>query len=191
MLETLLTFDQTVFLFLNGFHNPFFDGIMWWGTRTLTWLPLYLVLLWLVIRHYRWQTVWILMFVILMILVSDQLSDIFKAWIARPRPSQEPGLAGIHIVNGYKGGMYGFYSAHASNNLALAIFIILILREYYRYIPVAMICYALFLSYTRIYLGVHYPGDILAGWLAGGLIGWAAGSSCLRFLHHNPGNQSK
>ena len=178
MLESLKSFDQTVLLFLNGLHWTFLDQVMYWGTKSLTWFPLYVLLLYLVIRRYRWQTAWILLFATFMIIFSDQLSNIFKEWIARPRPSHEPGLTGLHTVNGYLGGEFGFYSAHASTNLAIAVFMIIIVGSPFRYFPSLILVWAFFMAYTRIYLGVHYPGDILAGWLAGGLIGWGFGQLC-------------
>ena len=178
MLQSLKSFDQTIFLFLNGLHSPFFDTVMFWGTNTLTWLPLYVLLLYLVIRRYKWQALWVLLFAALMIIFSDQLSNIFKEWIVRPRPTYEPGLKGVHTVNGYLGGQLGFYSAHASNNLAIAVFMIILVGNTFRYFPVLLLAWAFFMAYTRIYLGVHYPGDILAGWIAGGLIGWGFGLLC-------------
>ena len=174
MLQSLKSLDQTIFLFLNGLHSPLFDFIMFWGTHTITWLPLYMVLLYFTIRRYGWQTLWILLFSALMIIFSDQLSGFFKEWVARPRPTHEPGLTGIHTVNGYVGGQFGFYSAHASTNLAITVFMILLLRPF-RFFPILMLAWAFFMAYTRIYLGVHYPADILAGWIAGGLIGWGFG----------------
>jgi len=182
MLQNLKSFDQTIFLFLNGLNSPFFDAVMFWGSNTLAWLPLYVLLLYLVIRKYKWQALWILLFATLMIIFSDQLSNIFKDLVARPRPTYEPGLTRIHTVNGYLGGQSGFYSAHASNNLAIAVFMIILLGRPFRYFSVLMLAWAFFMSYTRIYLGVHYPVDILAGWIAGGLIGWGFGSFCKWFI---------
>jgi undecaprenyl-diphosphatase len=182
MLETLLSIDRSLFFFLNGLHSSFVDPIMFWGTQSLIWLPLYLFLLYLVIRQYKWQSLWILLFAAIMILVSDQLSNVFKDWLARPRPTFEPGLTGIHTVNGYTGGQNGFYSAHASNTLAIAIFLILILQSRYKYFMPLILFWAAFMSYTRIYLGVHYPLDIFAGWLAGSLIGFCAALLCLRVI---------
>jgi undecaprenyl-diphosphatase len=182
MLDSLKSFDQTIFLFLNGLDSPFFDPVMFWGTNTLTWLPLYILLLYLVSRRYKWQTLWIVFFAALMILVSDQLSNIIKEWVGRPRPTFEPGLTGIHTVNGYLGGQFGFYSAHASTNLAIAVLMIILLGRPFRYFPVLMLSWAFFMAYTRIYLGVHYPGDILGGWIAGGLLGWGFGLLCVWFV---------
>ncbi len=182
MLASLKTFDQSAFLFLNGIHSPFFDAVIFWGTNASTWLPLYGLLLYLVIRRYRWQTLWILLFVILMIIASDQFANIFKDLTARPRPSHEAGLPGIHTVNGYLGGEFGFYSSHASTTLAISLFTIILLGRPFAYFPLIMLAWAFFMSYTRIYLGVHYPGDILAGWVAGGLIGWGFGHLCGWFI---------
>lgn len=182
MLESIKSLDQKLFLFLNGMHCPFLDTVMYWGTNFLTWLPFFILLAYLSFRNYRWQTVWILLFAAMMIIVSDQLSNIFKELVARPRPTHAPGLTGIHTVNGYLGGQLGFYSAHASNNLALAVFMILVLGSSFRFFPVLMIAWAIFMSYTRIYLGVHYPADILAGWLAGGIIGSGFGYLCRWFI---------
>jgi len=107
-----------------------------------------------------------------MILVSDQFSNLFKEWIARPRPTHEPGLSGVHTVYGYTGGMNGFYSAHASNTMAIAIFLIFLMKNKYKTLTIVLFLWALFMGYTRIYLGVHYPGDIMAGFIMGGLIGY-------------------
>jgi len=143
----------------------------------MIWIPLYLVFLYLVIRHYKWQTLIILVFTVLMILVSDQLTNLVKESVQRLRPSHEPGLM-VHIVDAYKGGTYGFYSAHASNNFAIACFLILLLGKYYHYFFIPVLIYALIMSYSRIYLGLHYPGDTLAGMIAGILIGLIMGKLC-------------
>lgn len=177
-MENLKYLDQTVFLFLNGLRGPFFDSVMYWGTNLFTWLPLYCLLLYLVIRRYKWKALWILLFAVLMIVASDQLSNIFKGWVSRLRPTHEPGLTGVHTVNGYIGGKFGFYSAHASTNLAISIFMIILLGRPFRHFAILMLVWAFFMGYTRIYLGVHYPGDILCGWIAGGLIGWGFGQLC-------------
>ncbi len=178
MPEWLTNIDQALFMILNGWHCALLDPVMSYGTKTLTWLPFYLVLLIFVIRRYHWRTLWVMLFAACMVLTSDQLSNLVKDWVARPRPTHEPALTGIHTVNGYLGATFGFYSAHASNNLALAVFLIRVLGSPFRFFPAMMLLYAFFMAWTRIYLGVHYPGDIVAGWIAGGLIGWGFGSLC-------------
>jgi len=182
MLEFLNHIDHTLFLFFNGIHSPFFDSVMFKLTKGMVWTPLFLFLLYLVIRQYRWQTLWVLAFVAVMFLASDQLSNLFKEWICRLRPSHEPGLA-VHLVNAYKGGTYGFYSGHASNTFSLAVFLTLVLGNRYCWIAFVVFPWALIMCYTRIYLGVHFPGDILAGMIAGSAIGYFFGRLCQFFLY--------
>ncbi|HTX88034.1 MAG TPA: phosphatase PAP2 family protein [Bacteroidales bacterium] len=170
MIGFLNHIDHQIFLFLNGMHNPFFDQVMYTATKGILWLPVYLVFLYLVIRKYRWQSLWILLFAALMITASDQLANLVKDLTHRYRPSQETGLE-VHLVNAYKGGTWGFYSAHASNTFSVAVFLILVLGDTYRWFFIPALLWALFMSYTRIYLGVHFPGDTLAGMAAGTLIG--------------------
>ena len=178
MTETLNAIDQSLFFFLNGLHCSLVDPLMYYGTMTIVWIPLYLGILYLIIRRYKWQSVWIIMVAALMVVISDQVSNLVKEWVARPRPTHEPGLTGIHTLRGYLGGQYGFYSAHASTNLAIALFVSRMLKGRFRYLTAVMLTWAFFMAYTRIYLGVHYPGDILAGWVAGALIGGLAGRVC-------------
>ena len=189
MIEILKSTDQSFFLFLNGLHCSFLDPVMYYGTRSIMWLPLYLFILYMVTHRYKWQAIWVVAIAALMIIVSDQLSNFVKEWVARPRPTHEPGLTGIHILHGYTGGQYGFYSAHASTNLAIALFLVRMLKNQYRYFAFLIICWALFMAYTRVYLGVHYPGDIVAGWLAGGVIGWSFGLFCKWIVAQQPDRQ--
>jgi undecaprenyl-diphosphatase len=123
----------------------------------------------------------ILVFAALMILASDQLSDLVKNTVQRLRPSHQPGLI-VHIVEAYKGGTYGFYSAHATNTSSVVIFMIILLGRKYAYVYIPAILWSLFISYTRIYLGVHYPGDIFAGWIAGSLIGYLFAKVALKVI---------
>jgi undecaprenyl-diphosphatase len=175
MLDYLIKMDRSLFLFLNGIHAAWLDTVMFWISKALVWIPFYLLLLWLVIRKYGKGTLWILLFIALMITAGDQLANLFKDGVQRLRPSQDGTLCCVHLVNGYKGGTYGFYSAHASNTFALAVFLIMVLRKHYRNIAAVMIPWAFILSYSRIYLGVHYPGDMLAGMVVGVLLGTGFG----------------
>jgi len=176
----LITFlhdiDRSVFLFLNGLNAPWFDPVMFYGSKSMLWLPVYLFFLFLVIRKYKWQTILVLVFAAVMILVSDQICNLSKELFHRLRPSNEPGLT-VHLVNAYKGGMYGFYSAHASNSFAIAVFMIMLVGKQYKYFFLPVLLWAFFMAYTRIYLGVHYPGDTIAGILIGSLIGFLSGKS--------------
>jgi undecaprenyl-diphosphatase len=111
-----------------------------------------------------------------MIIVSDQLSNLVKNDVKRLRPSHKPEIAArVHTVKEYRGGEFGYYSAHASNHFALAVFLIVLFQKRYRYLYLLMIGWAGVTTYTRIYLGVHYPLDVLSGAAAGCLLGWFTG----------------
>jgi undecaprenyl-diphosphatase len=158
-------------------------------TKALVWIPLYLFFLYLIIRQYKWKAIMIVVLAALMILVSDQLSNLAKETFQRLRPSNEPGLM-VHLVNAYKGGDYGFYSAHATNNFSIAVFLIVLTGKRFKWIWTIALSYALIISYTRIYLGVHFPGDIIMGAIMGSLIGYFFGRITL-FLHSIPFGGSK
>jgi undecaprenyl-diphosphatase len=178
MIESLNRIDHSAFAFLNGLHTPVMDAVMWYLTNPLLWLPFYLLLLWAVFRTYRTKGFWVLLFVALMITASDQISVVVKDSVMRLRPSQDPSLCCVHLVNGYKGGLYGFYSSHASNTFAIAVLVIVILRKEFCFIAPVVLFWAVVMSYTRIYLGVHYPGDVLAGMMIGCVLGLAFGIGC-------------
>jgi undecaprenyl-diphosphatase len=184
MLEYLNHIDRSLFLFLNGLHTPWLDPVMFWISNALIWIPFFLLLLWMVVRKYGRNTLWILLFVALMIAAGDQLANLFKDGVHRLRPSQDATLCCVHIVNGYTGGTFGFYSAHASNTFSLAVFLTIILRSHYRWIAVVVLPWAFVMSYTRIYLGVHYPGDMLAGMITGILLGLIFGKGFQIFLKY-------
>ncbi len=172
MLETLINWDTDLFLFLNGMHSPFWDQVMWLITGKWIWIPLYLFILGWFIRDYRWKAAVLLIFVVILITLSDQSSvHLFKAVFQRLRPCHDPGIADlVHTVNGKCGGKYGFVSSHAANTFAIAFFSLLLIRN--RYYSISIIIWASIVSYSRIYLGVHFPGDIIVGALLGALIGY-------------------
>jgi len=172
MLETLKTIDESLFLFLNAQHNSFFDPLMWLFSEKLFWGPLYVWFLWLLYKKYPKHYWTVLITIALMIIASDQLSNLVKDSVMRLRPSHEPHLQTlIHTLNGYQGGTYGFYSGHASNAFAVAFFMISSLSGKLKYIILVAMMYAILTAYSRIYLGVHYPGDILTGAVIGALLG--------------------
>lgn len=173
MLDKLIKFDQELFLALNGAHNSFFDTVMFWASDKYIWIPLYLFLLLLVFIKKGWRGVFLLVAIAALITLSDQVSvQLFKDVFKRFRPCHEPALEGlVHIINGKCGGKYGFVSSHATNVFAIATFMSLFFRENYKYSTCLLLLWASFVAYSRIYLGVHYPGDVLGGAILGAGIG--------------------
>ena len=172
MIEWLDKIDIKLFLFLNQFNSDFWDRIMWFASGKLSWLPLYVFLLFLIFRKYK-RNFWIpVLTIVLLITLSDQASvHLFKNVFERLRPCHNPEIKSmVHLVNNRCGGLYGFVSSHAANTFSLAVFTILIIQN--RILTIGMISWASLVSYSRIYMGRHYPGDMLGGAILGILIAW-------------------
>jgi undecaprenyl-diphosphatase len=167
MIESINHIDTQLFLFLNGKNSPFWDIVMWYVSGTLFWLPLYLIIFFFIFKRLKWQGLITIFFLLLLILVSDQGSvHIFKNVFQRLRPCHQPEIANlVHLVSGKCGGQYGFISSHAANTFAFAMFISLFFKNLK--FSIFIFIWAAFVSYSRIYLGVHYPFDVLVGALYG------------------------
>ncbi|MBS1949671.1 MAG: phosphatase PAP2 family protein [Bacteroidetes bacterium] len=174
-MNDLIELDKKILLFFNGLHNPFWDTVMYYATQTFCWLPLYILLILLIFKKYKVNGWLLLLGAALTIALANTItSELMKPYFERLRPTREPSLQGlIHTVNGYIGGLYGFASSHAANTFGTALFLWLWLRPFYKH-SYLIFLWAAFMTYTRIYLGVHYPADVLVGAVIGLLSGWAA-----------------
>jgi len=168
-MEFLQSIDKELFLFLNGMHNAFFDPIMYWLSNILIWVPMYLMIVFLMIRYYKMRGLLMLLCVGIVIALCDQTSShLLKNLVQRLRPSHEPALAGlVHLSKAGPGGLFGFVSSHAANACGLATFISLVFDSRFKLLKYWLIVWAVLVSYSRIYNGVHYPGDVIAGGLIG------------------------
>lgn len=175
MIEWLEEIDRALFLKLNGLHQPWLDQPMMIMTKAIYWIPVYIGMLYLIFKAYNWKTMlFSLLGVALVVTLGDRISvELFKEVFLRYRPSHNLDLDGlIYHVNGYRGGKYGFVSSHATNFFGIATFVFLLIRKQYLGWGIAILFWAALICYTRIYLGVHYPGDLFAGGLLGAVIGW-------------------
>lgn len=219
MIDLLNQYDHSLMLWLNYDGGTLLDAFWYAVSYKFSWVPLYLAVLCVLVRlgkaqaagisprameqtasathlaGHPWRNVlWLVLTTALVILLSDQISSgLIKPLVQRPRPSHEPLLMEqLHYVNGYHGGPFGFVSSHAANTLALAVWLSLLLRQ--RSLWCALVVFYVANSYSRIYLGVHYPGDILCGSFIGALCGWLGyilyNRYCLRATTASPTAQA-
>lgn len=173
LVESILPYEKDLFLWLNGSHDVFWDSFMWIYSNKLTWIPLLIVAIGVFVYKIKWQKALILVLcMILLGLLCDQLSaGVIKPIFSRFRPTHHPNYENlVETVNNYRGGRYGFISAHAANGFGLATFVSLIYR--YRYLTITLFLWATLTAYSRIYLGVHFISDIVGGALLGLLLGY-------------------
>ena len=173
-MEELIQFDKSLLLMLNGSQSLLIDSLVTTLTNAKTWIPLYLALFYVVVRTNKNMRDILLVLAAagLCVLLAGTIDDtIVKPLVARWRPARDPEIGMlVDTVDGYRGGKYGFFSAHAANTFSLAVFFSLLMRH--RLFVCFVVGWSLTNCYTRLYLGVHYPGDITVGLLWGGFVGW-------------------
>lgn len=189
-METLLQYDKDLFLFLNGLGGTSWDGFWLFITHKWNSIPVYLVLLVLSYRYFGPKATLLLLCVVtLMILCTDQLANLLKNGVQRLRPCFDLDVNEImrQVRDSCENrGQFGYFSAHAANSFAVAIFFTVLLRSMYARIGIFLIVWAIFISYSRIYIGVHFPLDVLSGVLIGGLMGWFFAKLFIFALHRFP-----
>lgn len=174
-MEELIQFDKQLLLMVNGSDSLFLDYLVLILTNAKTWIPLYLGLFYVVLKVNKSakEILFILAAAGLCVLLAGTIDDeLVKPLVARWRPTHDPQIGSlVDTVNGYRGGNYGFFSAHASNTFSIALFFSLLMRQ--RLLTVFLVCWSLTNCWTRLYLGVHYPGDITVGLIWGALVGYS------------------
>ncbi|WP_340077459.1 phosphatase PAP2 family protein [Leptobacterium sp. I13] len=174
MLERLIAYDKELFIFLNNLGSEPWDGFWLLVTDKWTSIPLYIVLLVLSFQKLGFKrTLVVIVSVVVMIIVTDQLANVFKYGVARLRPCHdETVMNSMRLVKAYCGGKFSYFSAHAANSFAVATFFAILFRPYVKWFSVVLVIWALMVAYSRIYIGVHFPMDIITGISVGLLIGW-------------------
>lgn len=169
MLDKLELLDRELFLAINGWHAPMFDNIMYYVSQIWVFAPVFVYWLYMVFNRYGLKKLLILLgFLGLLVLLTDQTSNITKHTIKRYRPTHNLEIQSkVHIVNEYKGGLYGFFSGHSTNTFGVAMLLFLIFRKESLVFRLLFFGWAALTAYSRIYLGVHYPSDIFVGFVVG------------------------
>ncbi|NPA38017.1 MAG: phosphatase PAP2 family protein [Chlorobi bacterium] len=192
IIDTLIEADKQLLICINSYHSPLWDNFFWIVTSVPVWIPLYLTIVYVFIKNHSFRGIWPLIFMGLMVFLCDRISSgMLKPFFERLRPTHELDIKDmLHIVNNYRGGRFGFVSSHAANSFGLATFLSLFFRN--KWFSFIIFLWASLVAYSRIYLGVHYPGDIIGGALLGITIAWIIYRLFIHFLprfifisHHN------
>ncbi|MFV0564511.1 MAG: phosphatase PAP2 family protein [Flavobacteriaceae bacterium] len=174
MIDQLLQYDTQLFLYLNNLGSATWDWLWLAITARLTFVPLYGILLYLLYKKFGLKSLLVFVIVVaLMITFTDQVTNMFKRGFQRTRPCGEADLIDQMRFIAVRCGKYGFFSGHSSNSMAAAIFAGLMLKPYYKNLIFILIAWSLIVAYSRVYVGVHYPLDLLCGLIFGAISGFA------------------
>lgn len=171
-MDNLIAIDSSLLILINHYHTAFWDEVFWLITSMKIWIPMYAMILYVLIKQRNGRIIILNIFAVaLLILLCDQIStQVFKYGFERLRPTHNPDLENIVIlVHNYTGGKYGFVSSHATNTMGITVLLGLLFRN--KPFTIFMILWSLIVSYSRIYCGVHFPGDIIGGMILGIIIG--------------------
>ena len=171
MLEKIIGLDKKVLVFLNGLGSESFDGLWLIITKQLYWTPIFLLIFYLLFKKIGWKNLFIVIgFIAVLILVCDQTANLFKNYFQRLRPCNDPDINGIiRVVKSSPS--FSFFSGHATNSMATTVFVFFLFRKFYKY-AFLLFLFPLIFAYSRIYLGLHFPTDILTGYVFGAVFGF-------------------
>lgn len=180
LIQSLENLDQNLLKIVNGMNSPFWDDAMWWISYKYVWIPLYLIIIFLFYKKYGLKLGGLaLLFGIIGIAITDlTVTHAIKNVVMRYRPTHNIDFQHlVHTVkdfngNPYRGGEFGFVSGHAANSFFIALFCGKVLSKKYKWVLAVLVIWALIISYSRIYMGVHYPADVVCGALLGGIFGY-------------------
>ncbi len=174
ILQWINEVDTDLLLAVNGAHNSYLDHFMYAFSGKAVWIPMYTALAYMVVRNFSWRVALLcfLAVAVLITLTDHGISHGIRPILARMRPANLDGPIGglVHVVHNYRGGSYGLPSCHAANTAALAFFITFLFRR--RWLTVFLMGWVLVTCYSRAYLGLHYPGDLVLGTLIGAIVAW-------------------
>lgn len=194
VLENLLGTERSLFFALNGSNSLFLDNLMWTYSTILAWIPLYAFLCFIFFYKVpKVEAILLVVFIVLLLVACDQISSsVFKPLFHRFRPTHHPDFENaVDIVRGYRGGRFGFISSHAANSFGLATFLSFVFHN--RWVTLSTLLWALIISYSRIYLGVHFISDVVAGAIVGGVIAfllYQLYTFCRRKFYHVSGHET-
>jgi undecaprenyl-diphosphatase len=171
MLDKILSLDQKIFVFLNGLGSETYDGLWLILTKQTSWIPLFILLLYLIFKKLGTkQALFLMLFVTVLVVLTDQTANVFKNGFQRLRPCNNPEInTFIRIVQSRTS--FSFFSGHATSSMGVATFLYLIFKKDFNYFWLLFL-WPLIFAYSRIYLGLHYPLDIISGYLCGAILGF-------------------